>query len=235
MSSGSDGGASGERTSRLGVEEVGEVGEVGEVSTASVRAVVAAARGIPNPLVLIDGPSGAGKSTLADAVRRAWPAPSPQLVRLDDVYPGWHGLERASRQLARSLVARLDRGSVGTWQRWDWRAGRPAAIENVRPGGSLIIEGCGAFATGAPDRPAVRVWVGAADGVRRRRALDRDAGAFDSYWDVWERQWRRYVQRTDPARSADLVLLATARGIEPGRVDRAAHVHGGTSGTNVDA
>jgi uridine kinase len=48
-------------------------------------------------LVLVDGPSGSGKSTLADAlVRDGDPAallpPGAQLLRLDDVYPGWDGL-----------------------------------------------------------------------------------------------------------------------------------------------
>ncbi|WP_448810260.1 ATP-binding protein [Agromyces bauzanensis] len=178
------------------------------VATASVRAVIAAARGIRRPIVLIDGPSGAGKSSLADAVRAAWPGAAPALVRLDDVYPGWNGLERAGADLARTLVPPVHRGVVGRWRRWDWARARPGALERVRPGGVLIVEGCGAF--GADDGVAgtVRVWVDASDDLRKRRALGRDDGRYDPFWDIWEGQWRRYVRRTSPAYRVDLRVRA---------------------------
>ena len=85
----------------------------GEPTASAVRAAFAATRGIRAPLVLLDGPSGAGKSTLADALRAEWPGAAPVLVRLDDVYPGWHGLERAGDALARTLVRRRRRGEIG--------------------------------------------------------------------------------------------------------------------------
>ncbi|WP_173924242.1 ATP-binding protein [Agromyces sp. Marseille-P2726] len=200
----------------------------------AARAVVAATRGIHDPIVLIDGPSGSGKSTLADAVFAAWPGRAPFLVRLDDVYPGWHGLERAGRHLALSLVPPIERGAVGAWRRWDWNLDRAGALEHVRPGRALIIEGCGAFATRPGSRQAVRVWVEASDGERKRRALLRDGGAFDPYWDVWERQWRRYVQRASPARRADVRLRTTGRGwIEPRLAARPAPAHPARPRTNV--
>ncbi len=154
-------------------------------------------------VVAIDGPSGSGKSTLADALVRAWPGAAPEIVRLDDVYPGWHGLESAGASLAHGLVARRARGAVGEWRRWDWAAGRVASVERIRPGRVLIIEGCGAFAAVAHVE-AVDVWVEASPHVRQRRALARDAGAFDPYWEMWERQWRRYVARFAPAVRADV-------------------------------
>jgi hypothetical protein len=178
------------------------------VAAASVHAVLDAARGIRRPLVLIDGPSGAGKSTLADAVRASWPGIPPALVRLDDVYPGWSGLERAGTDLARTLVPPVRRGTIGRWRRWDWANSRPGDLEWLRPGGPLIVEGCGAFEAGRAASVAVRVWVEAADEVRKRRALGRDGGAYDPFWDFWERQWRRYVHRTSPERSADLHVRA---------------------------
>jgi len=173
-------------------------------ATVSVRAVLEAARGIRSPLVLIDGPSGAGKSTLADALRASWIGRPPALVRLDDVYRGWAGLERAGAELARTLVPPLARGRMGRWHRWDWVHARPGELQWRRPGGPLVVEGCGAFEAGSAASDAIRVWVDASDGVRRRRALARDRGAYDPFWDMWERQWRRYVHRTSPERSADL-------------------------------
>jgi hypothetical protein len=180
------------------------------VAVSSVRAVLEAARGSRRPLVLIDGPSGAGKSTLADAVCASWPGPPPALVRLDDVYPGWSGLERAGSDLARTLVPRVLRGTVGRWRHWDWANARPGELEWLRPGAPFIVEGCGAFEAGRAASEAVRVWVNAADTVRKRRALSRDGGAYDPFWDLWERQWRRYVHRTSPERSADLHVRAVA-------------------------
>lgn len=174
----------------------------------ALQAVFDAARGIRHPLVLIDGPSGAGKSVLADALRAAWPGTSPALVRLDDVYPGWSGLERAGTMLARSLVPPLRRGAVASWRRWNWARSTPGVRERLHPGVSLIVEGCGAFAVAEGMPGAVRVWVDAPDALRKRRALDRDRGAYDPFWDLWERQWRRYVRRTSPERRADVRVRA---------------------------
>jgi hypothetical protein len=187
--------------------EVAAASEVG-VPAVAVHSVLTAARGIRRPLVLIDGPSGAGKSTLADALRASWPGKPPALVRLDDVYPGWSGLERAGIDLARSLVPPVRRGTVGSWRRWDWVLDRPGELEWLRPGGPLIVEGCGAFEAGHGTARALRIWVDAGDAMRKRRALDRDEGAYDPYWELWERQWRRYVHRTSPVRLADVHVRA---------------------------
>lgn len=158
------------------------------------------------PLIVVDGPSGSGKSTLADALARSWPG-GLDLVRLDDVYPGWGGLERAAAELGRELLAPRAAGRAGGWTRWDWAAGRPAERHRVLPGRALVLEGCGAFAA-AGALPAVRVWIAAPDAARKRRALERDAGAFDAHWDDWERQWRRHVARHGGDRRATLRLGA---------------------------
>lgn len=171
-------------------------------AASAVQLVLERCRAARTRVVAIDGPSGSGKSTLADALVQAWPGHAPELVRLDDVYPGWEGLESAGAALAHELVARHARGAVGTWRRWDWAADRVGSIEQSRPGRALIVEGCGAFAA-TSSVEAVAIWVEASPRVRKRRALERDAGAFDPYWDLWERQWRRYVARTAPARRAD--------------------------------
>lgn len=198
----------------------------GEPAASALRAVRAAVRGIRNPLVLIDGPSGAGKSTLADALVDRWPGRPPQLVRLDDVYRGWSGLERAGVELSQTLVRPRARFQVGRWRRWDWVNQRPGAREHVPPGEALIVEGCGAFAAGGSARSALRIWVDAPDALRRRRALDRDGGAYDPYWGMWDRQWRHYVHRTVPAVRADVRLRAAPDGrTEPRPDPGAAPVH----------
>ncbi|WP_092965245.1 hypothetical protein [Agromyces sp. CF514] len=173
---------------------------------AALARVRAAVRGIRRPLVLIDGPSGAGKSTFADLLLADWAGRAPDLVRLDEVYPGWEGLDPAVRHVERELVRPWLRGATGRRRGWDWVLARPTAFTTLAPGNALVIEGCGAFGTTAGSCTAVRVWIDAPYVERRDRALTRDAGAFDPYWDLWERQWRRYERRLDAGSHAAIRL-----------------------------
>lgn len=193
-------------------------------------------------IVLIDGPSGAGKSSLADVLVELWSArravsggrPRVRLVRLDDVYPGWDGLEPASAAIAHDLVVPLAAGRRGRWRRWDWERGRPAEEHLVDPGVPLVVEGCGSASRAAARAADLTVWLAADDAVRRRRALARDRGAFDAHWDRWQRSFDRYEAREDPRGSAGLVLDGTAAwsGTEGGR--RAARVDGMTDQAGND-
>jgi hypothetical protein len=52
------------------------------------------------------------------------------------------------------------------------------------------------------------------EGLAHWRALDRDDGGFDEYWDLWETEWRRHVARTRPDRRADVRLrMPSADGV----------------------
>ena len=55
----------------------------------------------------------------------------------------------------------------------------------------------------------LRVWLTAADDVRKHRALTRDAGSFDAHWDGWQRQWLDFVANESPELLADLVIDTT--------------------------
>ncbi|MGR0219353.1 hypothetical protein [Agromyces sp. ZXT2-6] len=170
----------------------------------AVAAVRRAAASMRHPLVLVDGPSGAGKTTFAAALIEAWPGRSPRLVRVDEAIPGWPGLHRGSARLGRSLIAPHLRGGAGTVHRWDWLADRPGALRRMTPGRALIVEGCGAFQVGRCRPDAIRVWLDAPYAIRRRRALERDRGAFDPHWEEWEADWRRHRLRTAAHRSPAL-------------------------------
>lgn len=154
-------------------------------------------------LVVIDGPSGAGKSTLADRIVGAWPRPVT-LVRLDEVYPGWRGLDRGAELIATRLIIPWNAGRAGRVPGWDWEVGRSGAVRWVPPKRDLVVEGCGAFAA-ARGASALRVWVDAPAAARKRAALARDHGAFDAFWDLWDEQWRWHAARTGAsAARADL-------------------------------
>ncbi len=163
-----------------------------------------------NPVVLIDGPSGSGKSTLADDLVGAWPGESvPALVRLDDIYPGWNGLDAAAAHLTESVLLPRAAGRPAAWQRWDWAADAPAEWHPVKPSRPLIVEGCGTLARANVLVSDVRVWLEADDTVRKRRALARDGATFGEHWGQWQDEWEAYCVRETPERWADIHLFST--------------------------
>ena len=161
-------------------------------------------------VVLIDGPSGAGKSTLADYLVATWPdAVVPQLVRLDDIYPGWNGLDAGAEQVTMGLLRPRRAGEPAGWQRWDWTTGTAAEWHPVDAGRPIIVEGCGALARANAAVSDIRIWLDADELSRKERALQRDGGAFDAYWDQWQAEWDAYCRRENPAASATARLYST--------------------------
>ncbi|QIS41871.1 ATP-binding protein [Clavibacter capsici] len=165
-------------------------------------------------LVLVDGPSGSGKSTLADALVRDGDAaallpPGAQLLRLDDVYPGWDGLEAASRHLE-AVLPQMRPGGRPRWRRWDWGADAPAEWHDLDPARPLVVEGCGSLTRVTARLATHRIWVEADDRVRRARAIARDGESFAVEWERWDAQWRTQVAREDPRGLADVVVRTDA-------------------------
>jgi hypothetical protein len=177
--------------------------------SAAVRATVAAAADHA-AVVLIDGPSGAGKSSLADHLVREWPADGvPRLVRMDDLYPGWDGLDAGSDALGRELLLPLRRHGAGRWRRWDWAGDRPGALIEVRGREPLIVEGCGTLARANVRAADLAVWLDADDALRKQRALERDGATFAQNWDRWQSEFERYLLRERPREAAALRLDVT--------------------------
>lgn len=131
-------------------------------------------------LVCLDGPAGSGKTTLAAAVAaEAPPGMSVQVVHLDDVYPGWSGLEEGVARIATGLVAPLARGESGGYRRYDWVAGREAEWHDVAPTDLLVLEGVGAGSLDYAEHITTLVWVEAPRDLRLERALTRDLELHD--------------------------------------------------------
>ncbi|MFF1879163.1 ATP-binding protein [Leifsonia sp. NPDC058230] len=193
---------------RAAVREATEATDAANAATGSAgRAVV----------VLIDGPSGAGKSTLADLLVAEWPTTAaPQLVRMDDLYPGWSGLDVASVSIGRDLLTPLLAGLPAGWRRWNWADDAPAEWHAVDPARPVVVEGCGTLARANAPQADLCIWLDADDVLRKERALARDGLAFEGHWDQWQSDFERYVDREHPRRNADLILDVTACSIETG-------------------
>jgi hypothetical protein len=206
-----------------------------EALDAAVTAAVGAARaGGRAPVILIDGPSGAGKSSLADRLLAEWPAPGrPRLVRMDDLYPGWDGLDAGSEALGRDLLEPLRASGTGSWERWDWAADRPAGRVAVTGGEPLIVEGCGTLSRRNAANADLTVWLEADDILRKQRALARDGETFAVEWDRWQAEFDRFLARERPRERAALVLDVSALELVP--IDPAGGATDDRSGTTVES
>lgn len=127
----------------------------------------------------------------------AWP--QAQLVRLDDLYPGWDGLDAGSAAVPSILTEHR-------WRSWDWAADRSGPWFELDPERPIIVEGFGAIS--AASRPLVdlAVWVELDDDTRKQRALNRDGNAYEPHWDRWASQELEFIARERPADLADLVV-----------------------------
>lgn len=166
-----------------------------------VAAVATASRGA-RPVVVIDGGAGSGKTTLAERLVADWPAAgAPQLVSLDDLYPGWHGLAAGS-----AAVPELIAGHG--YRRWDWEHDRPGAWRELEPSAPLIVEGCGALSPASRALATLAVWVDLDSATRRERALARDGATFAEHWADWAAQEADHWAAHRPWELADLTVEA---------------------------
>ncbi len=153
-------------------------------------------------VVAVDGPSGSGKTSLATDIARA---AGGDLLHLEDLYPGWNGLE-ATPPLVRAVLESLAVGDVGRAPRWDWEHDRPGGTLLVPPVALLVLDGVGSGAAVLRPFLSLLVWVDSPTEVRKERALARDGEAYAPYWDVWAAQEARHFSRQSTQAHADLVV-----------------------------
>lgn len=157
------------------------------------------------PITLIDGRSGSGKSTLAaDLVRRS--AGLVQLVALDDLYPGWDGLEAGVDEALLRVIAPHAAGDRGRWRRWDWVRGAWAEEHTIDPARPLLVEGAGVLDERTAALADVSVWLESPASSRKRRALGRDGDTYRPHWEQWARQEDAHLAAHRPAALATLTF-----------------------------
>ncbi|WP_255558942.1 ATP-binding protein [Salinibacterium sp. M195] len=145
---------------------------------------------------LIDGRSGSGKTELGRAIAAAWP--QVQLVKLDDLYPGWDGLDAASALVPEILTSLR-------WQEWNWATGAPGPWRELDRERPIVIEGVGALSRASAPLVDHTIWVDLDDATRKKRALARDGDTYAPHWERWARQERQFISRENPRSLADEV------------------------------
>jgi uridine kinase len=154
-------------------------------------------------LVCIDGPAGSGKTTLASGLVDL--APDAALVHTDEMLAGWDGLPDLARSV-RALLEPLTRDEPGTWQRWDWHAGRWAQWHRLEPTGLIVLDGVGSWSPAVAPWVTTLVWMDAPHDLRMRRGIERDGDDFAPYWEQWARDEDALFARDRTRDHADLVI-----------------------------
>jgi len=155
-------------------------------------------------VVAVDGPSGSGKSTFADRLSAA--LDGVPLVRMDDLYPGWDGLDDAVPRLLEWVLLPLSAGELARYRRFDWDTGRYAEWRDVPASAVVIVEGVASGARACAPHLSVLVWVDAARTVRFARGIARDGEGYRPHWERWAAQEERHFATEDTRTRADVRL-----------------------------
>jgi para-aminobenzoate synthetase len=174
----------------------------------------------PAPVIIaVDGRSGAGKTTLAvELAARLRAHHKVSLFHLEDIYPGWNGLLAGIDRYVATVLEPLSRGEAATWTSWDWENHYDGGSRVTLPAEIVIVEGVGAAAAAARPLLSAVIWADSPDDIRRTRALDRDGGTYEPYWDQWAAQEVEWLLGDDVAQNADVRVLNRADGSAPADV-----------------
>ncbi|MET3205596.1 anthranilate synthase component 1/para-aminobenzoate synthetase [Arthrobacter sp. UYEF6] len=168
----------------------------------------------PAPVIIaIDGRSGAGKTTLAiELAAQLRNHHKVALFHLEDIYPGWNGLTAGIERYVSTVLTPLSRAEPATWTSWDWDRHYDGDTRVTLPAEIVIIEGVGAAAADARPMLSAVIWADAPDDIRRKRALDRDGGTYEPFWDQWAEQENSWLAADDVRRQADIRVRNNADG-----------------------
>lgn len=162
----------------------------------------------PRPIIIaIDGRSGAGKTTLAvELAAQLREHHSVSLFHLEDIYPGWNGLQQGMVDYRRTLLAPLHQGEEARWTTWDWEQNKGGHQRTTAPAEIILTEGVGAAHAEARGLIDVAIWVEVGPVERKQRALARDGNLFAPFWEQWAEQESRWLSKDRIGAAADLII-----------------------------
>lgn len=171
---------------------------------------------LPTPIILIDGRAGSGKSSFAEELRNELFKQSdsaPTLVHMDDLYPGWDGLQGGAGYLLQNILQPIASGKPAFWQKWDWETGQRGdsaepgnGWRELSGGNTLIVEGCGSLSRQSREIANLAVWIEADRKSRKDRWHIRDSGKFDDHWGLWQAQEDDFYQVEKSDQLADWII-----------------------------
>ena len=155
-------------------------------------------------VVAIDGPSGAGKTDFAATLAQR--IPGAYLLHMDNLYPGWDGLDQAVADLHDQVLAPLARGQRAAYRPWDWAHDRYAGWHSVPATNLLLVEGVGSGSRPGAALESVLIWLEAGRDVRLRRGIERDGELYLPHWQRWAAQEEALFAADGTRSRADLVV-----------------------------
>ena len=157
-------------------------------------------------IILIDGMSGVGKSHLAELMLSGL---GGVLIHLDDVYPGWNGLDAGRQHVIDSVLVPLVEGRSGRYTAWNWERDSAGEFVDVPLADIVIIEGCGISTEQSRRFADTTVWVECDDSERRARLTQRDGDRFADHLDTWDAQVYTHMADNKPRETATVVVNTT--------------------------
>ncbi len=158
-------------------------------------------------VVAIDGPSSAGKTCFVAALAQR--IPSAYVLHMDDMYPGWDGLQQAVADLHDQILAPLARGEQAAYRRWDWEHKRYAGWQSLPATRLLLVDGVGSGAGRNADLESVLIWLEADRDVRFRRGIERDGESYLRHWERWAAHEEALFLADATRDRADLIMDTT--------------------------
>jgi uridine kinase len=155
-------------------------------------------------VVAIDGPSGAGKTDFAAALAER--LPGAHVLHMDDVYPGWDGLEQAVADVHEHVLAPLARGERAAYRRWDWVNDRYDHWQSLPATNLLLVEGVGSGAGPGTQLESALIWLEANTEVRLRRCIERDGESYLPHWRRWAAHEEALFALDGTRSRADLII-----------------------------